>query len=109
VKREDFEYSEDELRDEEEEVEDEEVEEEETKEEEEQKSSDDDSSSASKKSSAKSSVMTVDSIDRELAQDILDLGELPDLGNDFDYAKWTTPALWQEAGYEMMLRLVLQR
>jgi hypothetical protein len=60
------------------------------------------------KAPAASSVMTLESIEREFPQDIVDLGDLPDFGNDFDYAKWTTLALWQEFGYSGMLQIMLK-
>ncbi|KAI4913436.1 uncharacterized protein J4E92_009785 [Alternaria infectoria] len=53
-------------------------------------------------------VVSLDSDDTAFVQDILDLEDLPAFGDDLDTAKWTKLALWQEGGYEGMLKVLLK-
>ncbi|KAI4641250.1 hypothetical protein J4E93_008129 [Alternaria ventricosa] len=52
-------------------------------------------------------VVSLDSDDTAFSQDILDPEDLPAFGDDLDTTKWTKLALWQEGGYEGMLKVLL--
>ncbi|KAI4703594.1 hypothetical protein J4E89_010015 [Alternaria sp. Ai002NY15] len=58
--------------------------------------------------SVKVPVVSLDSDDTAFTRDILDPEDLPAFGDDLDTARWTKLALWQEGGYEGMLKVLLK-
>ncbi|KAI4673818.1 uncharacterized protein J4E84_010890 [Alternaria hordeiaustralica] len=58
--------------------------------------------------SVKTPVESLNLEDTAFTQDVLNPEDLPAFGDDLDTAKWTKLALWQEGGYEGMLKVLLK-